>query len=42
VNGVIQVNATVPGGLPAGAASVIVQVGNVASQGNVTISVSGN
>jgi uncharacterized protein (TIGR03437 family) len=42
VNGVIQVNATVPGGLPAGAASVIVQVGNTATQGDVTISVSGN
>jgi trimeric autotransporter adhesin len=42
VNGVIQVNATVPSGLTAGAASVIVQVGSVASQGNVTIAVSGN
>ncbi len=42
VDGVIQVNATVPGGLPAGAATLIVQVGNAASQGNVTIAVSGN
>jgi trimeric autotransporter adhesin len=42
VDGIIQVNATVPGGLAAGAAPVIVQVGNAASQGNVTISVSGN
>jgi uncharacterized protein (TIGR03437 family) len=42
VNGIIQVNATVPGGLPAGAASVIVQAGNTASQGNVTVAVSGN
>jgi uncharacterized protein (TIGR03437 family) len=42
VNGVIQVNATVPTGLSAGAASVIVQVGGGASQGNVTIAVAGN
>jgi trimeric autotransporter adhesin len=42
VNGIIQVNATVPSGLPAGAASIIVQVGNTASQGNVTVAVSGN
>jgi uncharacterized protein (TIGR03437 family) len=42
VDGIIQVNVTVPAGLPAGNASVIVQVGNSASQGNVTIAVSGN
>jgi uncharacterized protein (TIGR03437 family) len=42
VAGIIQVNATVPSGLPAGNASVIVQVGSAASQGGVTIAVSGN
>ncbi len=42
LNGIIQVNATVPSGLPAGNASVIVQVGSAASQGGVTIVVSGN
>lgn len=42
VAGVLQVNAVVPGGLPAGNASVIVQVGSAASQGGVTIAVSGN
>jgi uncharacterized protein (TIGR03437 family) len=42
VAGVTQVNAVVPSGLPAGNASVIVQVGNAASQGGVTIAVSGN
>jgi uncharacterized protein (TIGR03437 family) len=42
VAGVTQVNAVVPGGLPAGNASVIVQVGSAASQGGVTIAVSGN
>ncbi len=42
VNGIIQVNATVPSGLTAGAVPVIVQVGSTASQGNVTITVSGN
>jgi uncharacterized protein (TIGR03437 family) len=42
VAGVTQVNAVVPSGLPAGNASVIVQVGSAASQGGVTISVSGN
>ncbi len=42
VDGLIQVNVTVPSGLPAGNASVIVQVGSAASQGNVTIAVSGN
>jgi uncharacterized protein (TIGR03437 family) len=41
VNGIIQVNAVVPSGLAAGNASLIVQVGSAASQGNVTISVSG-
>jgi uncharacterized protein (TIGR03437 family) len=38
----MQVNAVVPGALPAGNASVIVQVGSAASQGGVTIAVSGN
>ena len=38
----IQVNAVIPSGLPAGSASVIVQVGSAASQGDVTITVSGN
>ncbi len=42
VAGVMQVNAVVPTGLPAGNASVIVQVGSAASQGGVTIAVSGN
>jgi uncharacterized protein (TIGR03437 family) len=42
VDGIIQVNVVVPSGLPAGAASVIVQVGSTASQGNVTITLSGN
>jgi uncharacterized protein (TIGR03437 family) len=42
VAGVTQVNAVVPSGLPAGNASVIVQVGSAASQGGVTIAVSGN
>jgi trimeric autotransporter adhesin len=42
VAGITQVNAVVPSGLPAGNASVIVQVGNAASQGGVTIAVSGN
>ena len=37
----MQVNVTVPSGLPAGNASVIVQVGSAASQGGVTIAVSG-
>jgi uncharacterized protein (TIGR03437 family) len=42
VAGITQVNVTIPSGLPAGPASVIVQVGSGASQGNVTIAVSGN
>jgi len=42
VAGVMQINATVPSGLPAGNASLIVQVGSAASQGGVTIAVSGN
>ena len=42
VNGIIQINATVPSGLTAGAAPLVVQVGSAASQGNVTIAVSGN
>ncbi|HEX3880893.1 MAG TPA: hypothetical protein VHW24_28120, partial [Bryobacteraceae bacterium] len=41
VDGIIQVNATVPDGLTGGAVPVIVQVGGAASQGNVTIYVSG-
>jgi trimeric autotransporter adhesin len=42
LQGIMQVNATLPAGLPAGNASVIVQVGSSASQGGVTIAVSGN
>ncbi len=42
VDGIIQVNAFIPSGLPAGAASLIVQAGSAASQGNVTVAVSGN
>lgn len=42
INGITQVNATVPSGLSPGGVPVIVQVGNTASQGNVTIAVSGN
>jgi uncharacterized protein (TIGR03437 family) len=41
LNGIIQVNAAVPAGLAAGNAPVIVQVGSSASQGGVTIAVSG-
>ena len=41
VAGVMQINATVPSGLPKGNASLIVQVGSAASQGGVTIAVSG-
>ncbi len=42
IAGITQINAVVPSGLPAGNASVIVQVGSAASQGGVTIAVSGN
>ncbi len=42
VAGVMQVNVVVPSGLPAGNASLIVQAGSAASQGGVTIAVSGN
>ena len=42
VAGVMQINAVVPAGLPNGNASLIVQVGSAASQGGVTITVSGN
>jgi uncharacterized protein (TIGR03437 family) len=42
VAGIMQVNVTVPSGLSAGAASVVVQVGTASSQSGVTIAVSGN
>jgi uncharacterized protein (TIGR03437 family) len=42
VNGVVQVNVQVPDGLAAGNVPVIVQVGAAASQGGVTIAVTGN
>jgi trimeric autotransporter adhesin len=42
VAGVIQINAQVPAGLPAGPADVVVQVGGVATQAGVTLVVSGN
>ena len=41
VAGIMQVNAVVPAGLPAGAAAVVVQVGSTSSQGGVTVAVSG-
>jgi len=41
VAGVMQVNAVVPAGLPAGPAPVVVQAGAASSQSGVTISVSG-
>jgi uncharacterized protein (TIGR03437 family) len=42
VAGIMQVNATVPAGLTAGAVPVQVQVGTVTSQSGVTLAVSGN
>jgi uncharacterized protein (TIGR03437 family) len=39
VSGVMQVNARIPAGVGTGAAPVIVRVGGVASQANVTVSV---
>ncbi len=42
VAGILQVNAVVPAGLPAGAVPVTVQVGTFTSQSGVTIAVSGN
>ncbi|MGA2272114.1 MAG: hypothetical protein ABSH00_01070 [Bryobacteraceae bacterium] len=42
VQGVMQVNAQIPSGLPAGNAAVVVTVGNIQSQAGVTVAVSGN
>jgi trimeric autotransporter adhesin len=42
VQGVIQVNAQIPSGLPAGNAAVVVKVGTVESQAGVTVAVSGH
>ncbi len=42
VQGVMQINAQVPSGLPAGNAAVVVTVGNIQSQAGVTVAVSGN
>jgi uncharacterized protein (TIGR03437 family) len=42
VQGVMQVNAQIPGGLPAGNAAVVVSVGGVTTQAGVTVAVSGN
>ncbi len=41
-NGVIQINAQIPAGLPAGQAQVLVQINGVTSPGGATIAVSGN
>ena len=41
-NGIVQINAQVPAGLPAGQAAVVVQVGTVTSPAGTTIAVSGN
>jgi len=41
VQGVMQVNAQIPSGLPAGNAAVVVTVGNIQSQAGVTVAVSG-
>ncbi len=41
VQGVMQVNAQIPSGLPAGNAAVVVYVGGVPSQAGVTVAVSG-
>jgi uncharacterized protein (TIGR03437 family) len=40
-NGVIQINVQIPTGLPAGQASVLLQIGGVSSQAGTTLSVSG-
>jgi uncharacterized protein (TIGR03437 family) len=42
VQGVMQVNAQIPSGLPAGNAAVVVSVGGVTTQAGVTVAVSGN
>jgi len=42
VQGVMQVNAQIPSGLPAGNAAVAVSVGGVPTQAGVTVAVSGN
>jgi uncharacterized protein (TIGR03437 family) len=42
VQGVMQINAQIPSGLPAGNAAVVVTVGNIQSQPGVTVAVSGN
>jgi uncharacterized protein (TIGR03437 family) len=42
VQGVMQVNAQIPSGLPAGNAAVVVSVGGVPTQTGVTVAVSGN
>ncbi len=39
--GVMEVNITIPGGLPAGAAALQIQAGGATSQSGVTLSVSG-
>jgi uncharacterized protein (TIGR03437 family) len=39
VAGVLQVNATIPSGVPSGPAAVVISVGGVSSQANVTLSV---
>jgi len=41
VQGVMQINAQVPSGLPAGNAAVVVTVGTIPSQAGVTVAVSG-
>jgi len=42
VQGVMQINAQIPSGLPAGNAAVVVTVGTTQSQPGVTVAVSGN
>jgi trimeric autotransporter adhesin len=42
VQGVMQINAQIPSGLPAGNAAVVVTVGNMQTQAGVTVAVSGN
>jgi uncharacterized protein (TIGR03437 family) len=39
VNGVMQINARIPGGVPSGNVPVIVTVGSVSSQAGVTVAV---
>jgi uncharacterized protein (TIGR03437 family) len=42
VAGVMQINVEIPGGLPAGAASIVLEIGGIPSPSGVTIAVTGN